>query len=91
MPKTLTALNRVNISIEEELHAAAKRRAKELRLPGGFSELIARLLNKNIAGKGRDVLKSPRFYSQKRDTTKAIPRPAPAPSSRTRSAAVDGR
>lgn len=70
MPKILSTPARVNISIDKELHTAAVSRAAELRLRGGFSEYVTRLLNKNLSGKGRDVLKMPRFFSPKRKTGK---------------------
>lgn len=56
-------LKRVNITIEQKLHAAAQARAKELKLEDGFSGLVARLLIKDQARKSARVERIPRRFT----------------------------
>lgn len=72
MPKTPSRYIRANIFIERDLHKAAKKRAKLLGLRGGFSELLSRLLNRNLEQAGRDVMKMPRVFSAKRVCPTAV-------------------
>ena len=48
---------RVNILIEKELHEAAKKRAKEFEIRGGFSEYVSRLIKADRERKGRALVR----------------------------------
>jgi hypothetical protein len=57
---------RINVSIEDALHKAAKDHAKRLHIKGGFSELIARLCVAELSRNGSLALKNSRHLPAKR-------------------------
>lgn len=57
-PAIYHAAKRVNIIIEESLHAQALEKAADHKLRGGFSEYVARLIAADRKRKGRDLFKS---------------------------------
>jgi hypothetical protein len=59
-------LKRVNITIEERLHQAATRRAKDLGLDDGFAGLVSRLLIKDQQRKSPSVARISRRFKASR-------------------------
>lgn len=51
-PQILRDRRNVTISIEKDLHLTAGQKAKSLRLVGGFSEYVARLIARDQLRKG---------------------------------------
>lgn len=66
MPKTsyLKDAKRICVNIEGDLHARAQAKAASLRLPGGFSEYVARLLNRDMQRRGSAALGVSRHLRQ---------------------------
>ncbi len=59
---------RINLSFEDALHRAGQRHAKELRIKGGFSELLARLLVADLLRKNSAALSHSRHLPAKHVT-----------------------
>lgn len=60
-PRLFTEAARVNVILEKTLHDAAKNKAREYQLRGGFSEYVGRLIKADLDRKGRRVLAATRF------------------------------
>jgi hypothetical protein len=57
---------RINVTVEAALHEAAVKRAADLRIKGGFSELIARLCVAELSHKVSLAQKTSRHLPEKR-------------------------
>ncbi len=61
-PRFYLRVKRVNVTMESALCKAAKKRAKELGLPGGLSDYISRLLIRNLRQQGRSIENTTRRF-----------------------------
>ena len=66
---TLKDRRNATISIEKELHRSAVQKAKTLRIGGGFSEYVARLIARDQRRKGSAALGTSRHLSKGKAAT----------------------